>query len=655
MDHLKEVASRLNQKINEGEHLKYFVPNLWVDDNFSQKSRLIEVNPYRFYAHQIETILKSATSPQALKGGDWSRRAIIYNLFVRHTTAFDHDQNGKLDLPVNGSGFRETGTFLKSIALLPYIKRLGANTIHLLPVTSIGKDGSKGNLGSPYAIQNPFKIDDLLHEPALGVGVEEEFKAFVEAAHLLGMRVVVEFVFRTASKDCDWVKDHPDWFYWIKDSIPNREPGDTSELHYGSPIFSPDALREVKQRVEQKNFTNTVPPPESYRKMFTEPPRTENIAKENGRWIGKLDDGTRVKIPGAYADWPPDDTQPPWGDVTYLKMYTHSEFNYIAYNTIRMYDTALSRKENVNRALWDTVADIIPHYQKTFGIDGVMIDMGHALPLELLKQMETNAKKINPHFAFWEENFQPNWESKEHGYSAGIGYIWSDEHQPQKFKNLLYRYGMETLPLPFFATPESHNTPRATHWDGGDIYSRFAWGLNCFLPAIPFIHSGFELGEENPVNTGLNFKPEELKKYPAEKLALFSATAMDWLNPNQFCDWIKKLISLRAPYEGLIIDHDHSTFKVLNSSNEMVYLFERRDANKSVVIAANRDFRNGESVEIGLDEVAIPVHSGIQTVPGGPGQAEPVLRDLVSGRKTEFHGQMAKLLLEPGEVRILSF
>ena len=81
---------------------------------------------------------------------------MIYNLFVRTTTAFDHNGNGTLDLPTNAEGLRETGTFLKAMAMLPYIKRLGATTVHLLPITSIGHDGNKGTLGSPYAIRNPM-------------------------------------------------------------------------------------------------------------------------------------------------------------------------------------------------------------------------------------------------------------------------------------------------------------------------------------------------------------------------------------------------------------------------------------------------------------------------------------------------------------------
>ena len=108
---------------------------------------------------------------------------------------------------------------------------MGVNTIHLLPITSVGSDGNKGTLGSPYAIKNPYEIDPNLAEPNLGVGADNEFAAFVEAAHHLGMRVVVEFVFRTSAKDGDWVAEHPEWYYWIKAKIEDRLPGEHLSVH----------------------------------------------------------------------------------------------------------------------------------------------------------------------------------------------------------------------------------------------------------------------------------------------------------------------------------------------------------------------------------------------------------------------------------------
>lgn len=634
----------MKKKIKRGEKIAYFVPSLWVETDFQKQPTLIKVNPYEFYSRQINAILQerahpliAGNSPRCARdsAGAWSKQATVYNLFVRLTTAFDHDQNGKLDLPTNSFGFRETGSFLKSIALLPYIRRLGANTIHLLPITSIGKDGKKGTLGSPYAIRNPFVLDDNLSEPLLDAGVETEFKAFMEAAHHLGMRVIVEFVFRTAAKDSDWVKEHPEWFYWIKDSVLNRRPGSLEKNQYGSPIFNPTQLSEVKQRVNRGIFSESIPPPKIYREMFTDPPKPAHVKKEAESWIGTLSDGTRVRIPGAFADWPPDDLQPPWDDVTYLKMYRHPEFNYIAYNTIRMYDPRLTERENVNRTLWQTIAEIVPHYQKEYKIDGIMIDMGHALPLALLKEIEGKARNLNPEFAFWEENFNPTSESKAHGYNAAIGYLWSDEQHPKKLLHLFERFSKETFPLPFFGTSESHNSPRAAAQTGGTNYSKFSWTINNFLPVIPFLHAGFELGEKKPVNTGLNFTAEEQKKYPAEKLPLFSESALDWLNLHQFCDWTEKVAKVRAPYKQLLTDSDPSTFKLLDCANSKLCAFERKNDRQHLIVIGNMNMRKENNAKISLASNA------------------KVVEDLMREEKMKLADGKIKLTLQSGEVRIL--
>jgi len=609
------VAERLEEKLqaSKGKSLNYEIPSLWSNGKPSHRTVWkMRVNPYVFFLSKVQEIQKERYRAQETRtrnlistqhtGGEWSVNAVIYNIFIRTTTAFDHNGNGKIDLPVNDDGFRETGTFLKSIALLPYIKWLGANTIHLLPVTSIGQDGNKGTLGSPYAIRNPYELDENQSEPILELDVKTEFKAFVEAAHLLGMRVVVEFVFRTSAKDGDWVKDHPEWYYWIKDSVENRPIGSMNESQYGSPIFTKEELALIHKKVSEKKFDELLPPHPEYRAMFTETPIS--VEKINGRYIGTLKDGTKVRIPGAFADWPPDDTQPPWSDVTYLKLHNHPDFNYIGYNTVRMYDARLARHEHINWPLWYKIIGIIPYYQKEFGIDGVMIDMGHALPLELLQAVEREARRTNPDFAFWEENFSLTERSREQGYNAAIGYCWSDEHHPEKFKNLLRRLATEGVPIPFFATPESHNTPRAAARKGGVVYSRWSWAVNNFLPAIPFIHSGFEIGETYPINTGLDFALDELKQFPSEKLPLFSEYAYDWLNKNQFVHWVAKVSRLRVRYQKIVTDQSPKTFQLLETNNTNVISFvrtgeiERRSV--KVLVLANMNFVNAENIEITL-------------------------------------------------------
>jgi len=607
MSTLDSIKQKLTKALAEGKgkNVPYTVPGLWLDPEGPPARRA--VIPHQFFLNTIDWIEGQPQEPLVTgpSGGEWSQHAVIYNLFVRAATGFDHDGDGQISLDPVGDGWMETGTFLKAIALLPTIKRLGFNTVHLLPITAIGQDGHKGTLGSPYAIRNPYHLDPRLAEPAPGLDAETEFAAFVEAAHHLGLRVVVEFVFRTASKDADWAAEHPEWFYWIRADVPDREPGSTREDAYGPPIFMPEELERIDEIVWQREQHDLIPPHPIYREMFTPPP--ERVEMVDGRWVGTCADGTRVRIPGAFADWPPDDPQPPWDDVTYLRLYDHADdFNYIAYNTVRMYDRRLAKPEHAVEPLWERIVGILPHYQRTFGIDGVMIDMGHALPMELKQRMVDEARRINPDFSFWEENFTIAQQSRDEGYNAVIGNFWWMAYRPERLANEMLRACAESgYPIPFFAAPESHNTPRAAARPGGMDYARLLWALGCLLPALPFCHAGLELGETLPVNTGLDFLPEELPDYPSEKLPLFNQAAYGWESESNMIDWVQRTLAVRARYAaphhaGLVTDPDPTAFDLLETDNPQVWVVVRRRGERAIGIVFNLDWEAAQGFGVQL-------------------------------------------------------
>lgn len=576
----------------------YFIPGLWFDPlQRAVGTAAVAIDPYSFYHDRLTAIRNSPAQPliDGAPGGDWSANAIIYNLFPRVTTAFDHDADGTLQLGPNADGWRETGTLLKCIALLPYLRQMGFNTLHLLPITSVGQDGRKGDLGSPYAIRNPYQIDDNLAESALGLSADDLFAGFVEAAHHMGMRVVMEFVLRTSARDGDWITSHPEWFYWIRADVPDRAPGSADRNAYGTPIFEPWTLDTIKHKVYSGDFRDLPPPPDEYRRLFTLSPRAETIKRENGRYIGTLDDGTRVRIPGASTDWPPDDQQPPWGDVTYLRLFTHPDFNYIAYNTIRMYDERLTQPQYRNAPLWDALLGVIPHYQQQFGIDGVMIDMGHALPTPLKQQMVSTARAINPDFAFWDENFNISAASRVEGYNAVMGYWLFDVHNPGKVYDLLNAMARSPFPIRFFAAPENHNTPRAASRPGGLNYARYALTLCTSIPGMPFVLSGFELGETQPINTGLGFSAEQFAQYPAETLPLFSRYAFNWTRPDNLVNFIRERLTMRASHAAILNNDDPATFAIGGADNPSILVFTRHNNGNNVSVIANVDSENSHA------------------------------------------------------------
>lgn len=628
----------------------YFVPSLWKDES-PEDLNAIRVNPKAFYLEVIDAILQQPPSDIVkTTGGEWSRSAVVYNIFPRLSAAFDHNQNGKISIEPQES-LRETGTFLKCIAMLPYIKRLGANVVHLLPIMAIGKDGNKGSLGSPYAIKNPYKIDERLSEPALNLDVETEFAAFVEAARHLGLRVVLEFVFRTSAKDGDWVKEHPDWFYWIDNRLrdrgakPEEKSGDTQsgaeqinarELVYGNPIFSREALAVINAKVNAGDFSHLPEPDDVYRSFFTETPKT--IEFINGQYIGTTNDGRQCRIPGAFADWPPDDTQPPWGDVTYLKLFDHPAFNYIAYNTIRMYSAELARAEFINKSLWEKIIGIIPYYQDAFGIDGVMIDMGHALPFELKREMVRVARSKNPDFAFWDENFDITPKSVAEGYNAVMGGLIFVGHQFEELKKFLTYFAKQGVPIPFFGSAENHNTPRCASRFGGQEsganFSKFIFAVSCIYPAIPFIHSGMELCEWYPVNTGIGFSPSELQKFPSEKLGLFSEDAYNWTGGNgvePIVPFIQRILKVRKQYESLIIDPSPDSIRFIDIPNSSVLGIVRSGYGKKILFLANAN-------PVAPAEVSVPIKS-----------VKPELIDLLTNEPYPIYDNALTARLGAGE------
>ncbi|PWJ42388.1 alpha-amylase family protein [Sediminitomix flava] len=651
---LKSLLKKLKEEKKIHKSIDYYIPSLWIDSN--SKPNPTKVEAYSFYENLIEDILGKSDDginyAQSISkiqnqhhgiGGDWTYKSVIYNLFPRLTTAYDHDHDGfigssDIDLSLNENGVRETGTFLKCIAMLPYIKSLGCNTIYFLPITSIGKDGNKGDLGSPYAIRNPYELDQSLADPIVGKDVVLQFKAFVEAAHIMGFRVMLEFVLRTSALDGDWIKTNPEWFYWIKQ-------GEVST--FKSPEFSEDDLEEIKLVPEGKGVYHA--PNKTYRNIFSKPPSPEQIKKEGNKYVAETEDGKLV-IPGAFADWPPDDIQPAWSDVTYLRMYdfpysdSENDFNYMAYNTIRYYDPVLSHPKNVNRPLWDKLVGVIPHYQETFGIDGVMMDMGHALPKPLMTEVIDKARSIDPDFAFCEENFDIDPNSRMAGFNATLGFEWrvtGNAYVNGGIKDVIYKSG-EKLPLPFFGTSETHNTPRTVK-RGGVQHSKLCWMVSCFMPSsIPFIHSGFEILERKPVNTGLNFTEEETEKYGKKNLALFYRSSYDWDNTTNIVPYIQKVLEIREQFfkteemKNHLVGNELS-FRVVDiqQEGEDVIAFERFDPwhqNQTYLIVSNTNYQIAQTIKIKLE-----------------GMGNKKVKELITDERYQFNSDEVHIIIKKGD------
>ena len=110
------------------------------------------------------------------------------------------------------------------------LKELGVGVLWFMPVHPIGLEGRSGELGSPYAARDFRGFSSEL-------GTVAEFKEMVEAAHRLGMYVVMDWVANHTALEHPRVKQHPGWY--TRDAAgelvhPMPEWKDVADLNFAS-------------------------------------------------------------------------------------------------------------------------------------------------------------------------------------------------------------------------------------------------------------------------------------------------------------------------------------------------------------------------------------------------------------------------------------
>ncbi|HKL47945.1 MAG TPA: hypothetical protein VJ878_04675 [Candidatus Izemoplasmatales bacterium] len=612
---LEKLYGILDSKTDLGK-INYVVPDMWNawdyqgDDIRRLPSQEFLVNPYQFYAKLIKDIylefadkrrnyLKSLSSlKQGNKIQHWLNEAVVYSTHIRTSGSWDHDRSFSLDIS-NFDDMKETGTFIKMLAYLPTLKRMGINTIYLLPITKYSVQHKKGELGSPYAVKSFFDLDDNLKEPMTGqsMTIDEEFKSFVEACHILDLRVVIDIIPRTNAINSDFIKEHPEWFYWIKANqlkdyhSPHVESiGETiaPKEEYLPDVF---ASTNVKNHLAMFDNNPKEKDPELYAKI-----------KNEDNYLELIKEKFNLVVAPAFSDWI-NDPQPPWSDVTFFRFYfDHPEVSkpfigkeqppYILFDSIK---TNLYPGSKPNEELFNMIQSVIPYFQKHFGIDGARIDMGHALPTDLLKMIMDHARKNDPDFGFIAEELDPSHfeQAKNKGYNAvvGNGFWMEARYDQQKLRQ--YFFQAHDYSLPMFASIETHDTPRAAGRKGGRLFARMITVLNMFAPKMmPFINSGQEIYEVQPMNLGLDARDKDLYHLNQndlfyKKLALFDKYALHYTNPHRWelFDHLKGIVDLRKEWINSIISQDKLVrFDVYNHKT-LEYGFVKEE--KGLIIVAN--------------------------------------------------------------------
>jgi len=605
MENLEHVLKELKGRKNHFPR-SYFVPAAWnffaypLAESDRRRPGELKVNPYDFYSHCIERrIMSLAGVPTAPK----LEACTIYSMLPRMFSAWTHYERNTVC----------PGTFLKSMCLLPYLKSLGVDLVYLLPVFQYSDRHKKGEVGSPYSIKNIYRVDSTLHDPLLGSAkmIDVEFKAFVEACHLLGLKVIIDFVFRTVARDNDLLVEHPEWFYWIYSKYEAGFSAPRIERVKGAVPLNDRALKLLYRSKSFKDYLSqfTFPPNK------LDPLKWQNIVrrhkKSGANILDLIESAFKITTAPGFSDVI-NDSQPPWTDVTYLKFYfdLHKEAecylppNQAPYISQDVAKLSVYHGSKPNRELWKYICQAIPYWQEVYGIDGVRIDMGHALPEELNRRIIKGAKVKDKKVILWSEELNPRnaAAAEKAGYqfiSGGTWKLYKEFEKPRfmaEFLDATFR-----VALPVTAALEIPDTPRIAFLVRDLKKLEFLIWLQFFTPnAIPLINNGLELMEVQPMNLGLGNTEQGRFVLPKSdpmygKLAFFDNYCLHWLNPQR--EWMQKTLrraaQLRRRFISLLSRKECFQEKVAYQKNRRLvfFLYLEPRTTENVFFIGNLDFK----------------------------------------------------------------
>lgn len=113
---------------------------------------------------------------------------------------------------VNVRQYSEEGSFAAFGKHIPRLQAMGVNVLWFMPITPISQKERQGSLGSYYACSSYTAINPEF-------GTLDDFKALVQQAHALGMKVIIDWVANHTGCDHHWATEHPDWY--MRDAVGN--------------------------------------------------------------------------------------------------------------------------------------------------------------------------------------------------------------------------------------------------------------------------------------------------------------------------------------------------------------------------------------------------------------------------------------------------
>ena len=131
--------------------------------------------------------------------------AVIMAVNIRNFNAKDLNKNGIIEENLG----EEKGNFINAIDRLDQLSLQGVNTIHLLPITPVGKIKAIGTAGSLYALNGFDDINPQLASKKSRLKPKQQAIRFIDEAHRRKIRVIVDL---PSCASYDYYLKHSDMF-----------------------------------------------------------------------------------------------------------------------------------------------------------------------------------------------------------------------------------------------------------------------------------------------------------------------------------------------------------------------------------------------------------------------------------------------------------
>lgn len=489
----------------------YVIPESWNLYGFFgiklKRTKEIMVEPYDFYLFSLRHILKTETGEwkapiplvdEAATNRSWLKKANVYSLMIRTATAWDHDRDDTINSR-NLYHMNDNGTFLKSILLLPMLKRMGINTIlmHIPFCTTIVPSGQY------YPVKECIDHFQIIDEKLADALIPEmcgkqQCCAFIEACHLMGMRVILEYCPGYISINNAYLLQHPSWFYWIDSSQKDM---------YHPPKCSTLPKNTIPYTTTLKDFYKSEDVAH-YIGMFKPAP----VAKTDAN-ISYYEKEENLSVAPAINDQINGlDHVDPYATIFRFyedvharapKIYKEKEISYLTQDVLR---ADLHPGKKPNNGLWNMLNDNIIWYQEVLGIDGLIIEKPHLLPNKLLRQFIKTARAHHEHFVMIAEDAEvsnsSSWVQK--GFDAMTGNSAYIQDNTVDFTFHTFAYQLTKHPCPIFAACEAYDSRRISALHKGSIAANMLSVMNLFLPnSIPMMMNGVECYEVQPMQLSI--------------------------------------------------------------------------------------------------------------------------------------------------------